>query len=578
VAGNLKWVLQPGDPNTARRIAASSGISPIIAQVLVNRGITDLAQAKEFLEPKLESLHDPSLLSGIDRATERIAQAVRRQQKMLVYGDYDVDGMCATAMLLALFDIFHAKADYYLPHRLEEGYGLNAEAIRSIADSGVELMITVDCGVTAVEEAALLRRLGIDLIITDHHEPKHELPEAAAVIDPKIPGDSYPCPNLSGTGVAFKLAWNVAREFSRGPRVDPEFRDFIVDATALVAVATISDVVPLLGENRALTCYGLKALQHTKLPGLRALIGTAGLEGKTVSSQDVAWRIGPRLNAAGRLGEAELSVELLSTGSWEEAQQLAECLEESNRRRQETQRRILASARELLAGEFSPERDLGIVLAQPSWHNGVIGIVAGRLADEYHRPSVVISLDGDIGHGSARSVPEVNLFRVLEECEDTLTSYGGHAQAAGLVIRREELAEFKRCFNEAIRHATGGVPMVPTLKVDAEVPLDKLDRRLVRDIEALAPFGEGNREPVFVAQNVRVAGTPRRVGSDGQHLSFYARQDSASLKAIGFGLGSLADTIGSGRKMCSIAYVPFISTYDDAGSIELRIIDIRSRS
>jgi len=576
VAGNLKWVLQPGDPKTAESLARSGGFSPVVAQILVNRGISDAAQAEAFLNPSLEDLHDPSLLSGIEEATQRIARAIRQQEKILIYGDYDVDGMCATAMLLALFEIFQASIDYHLPSRTEEGYGLRDETIRSIADSGVNLIITVDCGITAIRQAALARELGVDLIVTDHHEPKNELPRATALIDPKLSGCRYPFPGLSGTGVAFKLAWSVAKAFSRGDRVGSEFREFLVDATALVAVATISDVVPLLDENRAFTSYGLKALAHTKLPGLRALMGTAGLEDGPVTSQDIAWRMGPLLNAAGRLGRAELSVELLSTSSWEKAQELAESLQSSNRQRQETQREILAEAERLLEAEYHPDTDWGIVLAQSSWHNGVIGIVAGRLAEQHHRPSVVISLEGDLGQGSARSVPQVNLFRVLEECEDCLVSYGGHAQAAGLVIRREKLPEFKRRFNEAVTRAAGGIPFSPTLEVDAEVPLEMIDGRLIREIEMLAPFGEGNREPVFVAQNVKVAGIPRRVGSNGQHLSFYARRDpsGSALKAIGFGFGPLADTLATGHKMCSIAYVPFASTYTGERTIELRIVDI----
>jgi len=386
-----RWHITPPEPDAANGLARRLGTTRITAQILLNRGIRDIDRARSFLHPELNDLHDPSTMPDLDRAALRIRQAAEAGEPIVIYGDYDVDGISATAILIRCLGLIGSRAAFYIPHRLEEGYGLNADAVRKLAEAGTRLLVTVDCGVTAVAEVALARELGMDVIITDHHVPGDEVPSGALLINPKLPGYRYPFPDLSGAGLAFKLAWAVGKTVSTGDRVSAEFREFLLDAVSLAALGTIADVVPLHGENRTLAHFGLKGLGASEAAGLRALREVAGLDEKEVSAFEVAFRLAPRLNAAGRMGSARQAVELLTTSSPERAREIAEHLGRENSRRQSLQERILAEAREMLEAD-GVEGKWSIVLASEGWHAGVLGIVASRLAEEYLRPTVLLVL------------------------------------------------------------------------------------------------------------------------------------------------------------------------------------------
>lgn len=587
-----KWVFFPHNRKLQEEIVASLHISPITAQVIINRGITDVCTAKAFLQPQLSTLSDPALLPHMDKAARRTVEAVRNGEKITIYGDYDADGISATALMVLCLDFIGAKVGYYIPERMEEGYGLNNDAILSLQDSGTKVVITVDCGINSYKEARTAKQCGIDLIITDHHEPGAEIPDAFAVINPKIRSESLVRSSatrnselrtlnseLSGVGVAFKLAWAIGQHLSLQKRVSPEYRQFLTEALSLVALGTITDVVPLHGENRVFARHGLEYLPHCNSPGLRALIEIADLSGSCIDSSHVGYRLGPRLNAAGRIDSADICVELLTTRCENRAREIAKLLDNKNKERRELQNKIAASAREKIEKEIDISTDPVIILSDEDWHPGVVGIVASKVAEEFYRPAIIIALDGELGHGSARSyIPSFHLFNTLELYSDRLVSFGGHARAAGLKILRHEIDEFKAFMNDTARQLLHKDDFIPTLEIDGEVKLSALSRPLMSELARLYPHGEGNPLPLFSATNVKIAGQPRRVGAQGQHLSFYVRQDDTALRAIAFGMGELFDIsalgVQNGRPI-SIAFTPKLNTWMDHESVELEVKDIK---
>ncbi len=427
-----RWNIAPMHDG-AVALASQLKVSTLVAQILSNRGITDAEAARQFLRPSLKHLHDPSLIHGLDLASERIARAVREQEKIVIYGDYDVDGITAVSILWHALKTLGGNVHYYIPHRLEEGYGLNSDAVAEICQAGAQLIVTVDCGVTAIGSAKLAKAAGVDLIITDHHEWSTEndkgqpvLPDVFAVVHPRL-GASYPNPHLCGAGVAFKLAWGIGKAVAGANRVSEAFRAFLLDATALAALGTIADVVPLVGENRALAAFGLGGLQASKLTGIRALIDSAELTGQTLDSYHVGFRLGPRLNASGRMGHAKLAVEMLTDASVERAMEIGVFLESQNRERQTIERLILEQAIEqaTLLGCDTPDCR-AVVLGAEGWHPGVIGIVASRLVERFHRPTVMIALNNGQGSGSCRSIAGFH----LAQCATRLRSISNHARRA----------------------------------------------------------------------------------------------------------------------------------------------------
>ncbi|OHC07947.1 MAG: single-stranded-DNA-specific exonuclease RecJ, partial [Planctomycetes bacterium RIFOXYD2_FULL_41_16] len=442
-----RWIFSPPNKSLQSEIASKLKISHLLAQVLINRGIIDITSAKNFLQPQIAALEDPSLLPDIEKASIRINEAVRKKEKIVIYGDYDVDGLSATALMYRCLKLVGAQVSYYIPERLEEGYGLNTDAIKKLKEGGADVILTVDCGINACREADVARSFGIDLIITDHHQPGQEIPNAFAVVNPKLKTSPCVFKHFSGVGIAFKLAWAIGQHFSPHKKVSAEFKDFLLNAVGLVALGTIADVVPLLGENRILTKYGLSALQYTEIPGLRALLDIADLSNTNLDAFHVGYRLGPRLNAPGRVGNAGIVVEMLTTTCRERALEIANFLDRENKRRQDIQVDIMASARKKVMNEINLDETTAIVLADQAWHPGIIGIIASKIVEEFNRPTVMIAIAEDIGHGSARSIPSFHILEALEYCKSTLLSVGGHAQAAGLKIHPDNINEFRLMLN-----------------------------------------------------------------------------------------------------------------------------------
>jgi single-stranded-DNA-specific exonuclease len=570
-----RWIFSPPNKSLQSEIASKLKISHLLAQVLINRGITDITSARNFLQPQIAALGDPSLLPDIEKASIRINEAVRRGEKIVIYGDYDVDGLSATALMYRCLKLVGAQVSYYIPERLEEGYGLNADAIKKLKEGGADVILTVDCGINACREADVARSFGIDLIITDHHQPGQEIPNAFAVVNPKLKTSQCAFRHFSGVGIAFKLAWAIGQHFSPLKKVSAEFKDFLLNAVGLVALGTIADVVPLLGENRILTKYGLSALQYTEIPGLRALLDIADLSNTNLDAFHVGYRLGPRLNAPGRVGNAGIVVEMLTTTCSERALEIANFLDQENKRRQDIQVDIMVSARKKVMNEINLDETTAIVLADQAWHPGIIGIIASKIVEEFNRPTVMIAIAEDIGHGSARSIPSFHILEALEYCKSKLLSVGGHAQAAGLKIHPDNIDEFRLMLNSTTAQRLSKTDLVPILNIDAEVTLSMLSKALVAELARLSPYGEGNPLPLFAAMNVKVVGQPRRIGSKGQHLSFYVKQGDVAIRAVAFGMGEQFERLKQNGKTCSLAFAVKINNWMDGENLELEVKDIK---
>jgi len=567
-----RWNIQPTAPQ-AEELARALKVSPITAQVLINRQVTDVAQATSFLSPKLTELIEPDNMPGVSRAVERIKRALADKDRIAIYGDYDVDGITGVAILWHLLTILGAAVEYYIPHRIDEGYGLNKDAVRQLAEAGINLLITVDCGITAVDEAALANELGIDLIITDHHQPADQLPEATAIVHPAL--ESYPNPDSSGAMVALKLAWALANEFKTNGQTRSDLREFLLNATTLAAMGTIADVIDLRGENRILASFGLKALTESKLFGIRALIQSAELEGKDIDSYHIAFRLAPMLNAAGRMGHARLAVELLTSDSEMRCCQIAEYLKDQNNRRRRCQRKIFKEVREMITatGLNHPDRKT-IVLANETWHAGVVGIVASRVVDTFFRPTVLMNAADDIAQGSARSVEGFNIHAALTACSEHLISYGGHSMAAGLKIHKNKIADLARSLEEyACRNLTDEA-LESKLDIDAICSIGRLNIHVVKELQRLEPFGQGNPAPVFATEGVRRISPPRRVGIRGDHLQIAISDNTGSVRCIGFGMGPLEKKVLEAQTF-NVAYESQIDTYNGGGSVQFVLKDIQ---
>ncbi len=603
-----KWVIPPLNVNLQKEISDALHISPLLSQLLINRGLTDVNSAKTFLDSTLSQLSDPMLLPDIVKSSERIIDALSKGEKITVYGDYDVDGISSTALMVQCLETLSrlywnqkSEIDYYIPDRLDEGYGLSVEAIEMLSERGTKVIITVDCGANSFEEAKSAREKGIDLIITDHHEPGDNssgsgeeamlqnslscgCDDAFGLINPKLTTSNYPFRDLAGVGVAFMLAWALGQIAStragtasqdcpvgqkeadpsgkpQNRKVAVEFKDFLMDAIGLAALGTLADVVPLKQENRILAKYGLSSLQNSKNHGVNALKEIAGLKDKTILSSHVGFNLGPRINAAGRVGDAKKGVELLTVKCENKAKEIAEYLESENKRRQKIQSDILKSARKKILDDVDIDSEMSIIISDDSWHQGVVGIVASRLASEFYRPVIIIATDGEVGSGSARSVPDFNLYNALTKCQEYFTdrkiliTFGGHAQAAGLSILKKDISEFKEIFNTVSIELMDGEDFTPTLNIDLEVKLSSLSSALLKEMKCLFPHGEGNPVPVFATRNVKAVGQVRRFGVNGKHLGFYVRQGYISFKTVGFGMGDKIEDLKQNNGNCSIAYV-----------------------
>ncbi len=550
-------------------------VGPLLAQVLINRGLSTVEDCHGFLNTSHQGLHRPELMAGLPEAAERIVRAVRQGERIAIYGDYDVDGVTSSALLYQCLQLAGVTPTLYVPHRIDEGYGLNCDAIQHLADDGHKLIVTVDCGTSSIAEAELARKLGVDLIITDHHEPGPTLPPAYALVNPKVPGSAYPFRELAGVGIAFKLAWAIGLELAGGANCTSQFQRFLTDATSLAALGTIADVVPLVGENRVLATLGLKSLSSQRYhAGLHAIVESARLADSKVVERDVAFIIGPRLNAAGRMGHAGQALRLLTTAGPDEARAIAADLEQVNRRRQEVERTILEQAIEQVEADDDWQSRFSFVLASEQWHVGVIGIVASRLVERYGRPVLMIGVDEDgCGQGSGRSVRALNMFEALGECADCLLRFGGHPMAAGLRLESSRLGDLREAFEAAVRQRVQATDLVATIDIDAEVTLAGLNQSAVTELQRLAPFGQGNPQPMFVATGCKCVGPARRMGNGGTHLSVQLTQSGTSLRGVCWNAGELAEEISRAETL-DIAFRPKLNTWKGRTSVELELQDI----
>lgn len=562
------WQLRAAEPSSAQveHLAGQLGILPLTARSLLLRGIDSAEQGQEFLHARLGALPDPDLLPDMAIACSRLEQALVRGEKIAVHGDYDVDGITGCTLLVETLRNLGGSVEYHIPLRLKDGYGLSADAVRLAQENGCDLIVSVDCGVSAHSEADLASELGIDLIITDHHQPPDELPFCLALVNPHLPGNRFPWPELSGVGVAFFLLVGLRRRlrengyFSHHP--EPDLRQGL----DLVALGTIADIVPLGGVNRILVRAGLQLMEQGSRPGIAALKKVA--EVKQVSCGVVGFRLAPRLNAAGRLEDAALGVKLLLGDDPQELQPLAELLDGFNRDRQLLEQQALEQAIAVLEEQGESEQ-FSIVLADERWHSGVIGIVASRLVERYHRPTVLIALDSGVGKGSARSISGFHLYRALQQSSSSLIGFGGHAMAAGLSIAAENLDEFTADFEQAARQLLKAEDLLPRLSHDGESRLVDLTMTQVLELESLNPFGAGNPQPVFASRNCRVL-SPRILGD--KHLKFDVEQDGCRVACIAFGLAERFDELGG---CIDILYRPGINSWRGQSSVQLQIVDFR---
>lgn len=539
-----RWVLPEAlNAEAVSALANELHLPPIVCELLLRRGYDTVEAAKRYLRPRLDQLHDPALMLGMSVAVERLVRAIRGSERIMVHGDYDVDGMSSTAVLLRTIRALGGDAVPFIPRRIEDGYDLTMAGVNAAIAASAKVMVTCDCGTNALAPVEAGCRAGIDVIITDHHLPSGPLPDCLAVLNPKQGGCNYPDKDLAAVGIAFKLSLALTR--AMGGDEDAVFR--LLD---LVALATIADVAPLRGENRVLARAGLKVLRDTTNQGLRALIRSSGLEGKPLNAGRIGFILAPRLNAVGRLGHALRGVELLMSEGEHEANAIARELEELNRHRQEVDRRTLARARELI-GELDLDATHGIVLAEEGWHPGVIGIVASRLLEEHGRPVLLIALDGDEGKGSGRSISAFDLHAALTDCRDLLLRFGGHRAAAGLTIARDQVPELARRFNEIALSQLTVDDLIGELRVDLEIPISSATLELEALLRHFEPFGPSNPTPVLVSRGVRLAAPPRVMG-DG-HLKLRLQTGGPDLEAIGWGMGALASELGVGSSI-DIAY------------------------
>jgi single-stranded-DNA-specific exonuclease len=566
------WQFVRGETAALDEIAAAFDIHPIIARIIVNRGFRDHAAIDKFLHGRLSDLYDPFLLAGMDRAVERVLEAVARRERIMIYGDYDVDGITSVALLSNLFTIMHADYAYYLPNRITEGYGMSRDGVERCRESNTRLIITVDCGITSVAESAYARELGMDVIVTDHHEPGESLPECVAVINPKLAGSTYPFKDLAGVGVTFKLVHGlITRAVERGVLERASIN--LKHKLDLVALGTVADTVTLLDENRILVKYGLRQLSRSDRIGLQELKAVSNVN-EEITSYDVAYRLAPRLNAVGRLGDARSGVELLCSEDEKEAFNLATLIEQTNRRRQTIEQEILREAEAEVDQTVDLEATRTIVLASDRWHLGVVPIVASRLAKTYHRPAAIIATDGGTGKGSARSVGDLDLLETFRECEDLLESYGGHRLAAGFQIRPENVEAFRTRFDEVTRRRFPSRELfLPSLSVEVETDLSQVTLDFVRQLQVLEPFGHGNQQPVFVSRGVYLKWSPKLVGTN--HLKLWFDAKDSVVEAIGFSMGGLLPRLRDAEASYDIAYIPRLNYFRGEETVQLLLRDIK---
>ncbi|MFQ5673747.1 MAG: single-stranded-DNA-specific exonuclease RecJ [Nitrospinales bacterium] len=570
---NKKWIVARPAEDRAARLADELGVSPVVAGLLINRNLETADQCRLFIEADLGKLHDPFLMSGMKAAVDRIVSAIERGESITVFADYDVDGVTSAALLIHFFRDLGVPIAYYLPERMREGYGVSETALSKIRADGGSLVITADCGITAVGEARAARAMGLDLIVTDHHQVGGEgVPEAVAVLNPHQPGCSYPFRFLCGVGIVFKLVTAVRSALYRAgwekERL-PNLRQYL----DLFALGTIADVAPLTGENHLLVGHGLEEMAVTRKPGLVALKAVTELDG-ALDARAVGFVLGPRLNAAGRLGKADTGLHLLTATDLDEAMELAKTLNDVNRERQDIQKWIQEEAEYRVAREIDLQRDRVIVLASENFHRGVVGIVAARVMEKYFRPTILIALENGVGHGSGRSIPKFNLHKALAECADCLTQFGGHAFAAGFSIEENNIDSFRKALNDVGHRFLAPEDLIAELAVDAALDLADISLERCREIQSLKPFGAGNPTPVFLTEGVSVRGV-RFVGREEKHARFRAVRGGRSIDGIGFNLAEVFRRAAVEEQTMDLVYEIQINAWNGREKPQLNLLDLR---
>ena len=556
-----EWKIYNPNPKLQADLSDALDVHPIIGQLLINRDITDIGEAKDFLSADLSGLHDPFLFKNMEKAVERINQAKEDKERVLVVGDYDVDGVTSSALLNNIFKQLDIEVVHYIPDRFTDGYGLNEGIAQFAKEEGVSLMIAVDCGITAYKEVELIKHNGIDVIILDHHVPDDDrLPDAIAIINPKQKDCPYPFKHLAAVGLVTKLTQAL---------LGKEKSEKILD---LAAIGTVADVVPLRGENRIFVKSGLPKITNTKNKGLRALLEITKMKGKKISPFHIGFVLGPRINAAGRMDSAEASLDLFLSEDHQEAYDLAKVLDRHNIKRQKIQKEVIDEALNMVEQEVNFKDQKIIVLGREGWHKGVLGIVAAKLADKYYRPAIVISIEDGIGTASARSIDGFHIHEALTDCAQYLEKFGGHAGAAGLTIKEENIDPFRSLINK-IAHETLEVKKLrPTLKIDCEIPLSSINMELAEIINSMEPFGEGNPAPIFCSRKVAIKSDPAVLGKN--TLKFWVGDDDFSISAVGFGMADYEGMIRSGEDI-DLAYEISIDDWNKAPTPQLKLKDIR---
>ena len=569
-----KWKYEPltqeqGD--VAARLSAELELSPVLCSLLVKRGVTSVAEARNFFRPKLNLLHNPFLMNDMDVAVARLNKALGKKERILVYGDYDVDGTTAVALVYKFLQQFSSNIDYYIPDRNEDGYGISKRGVDYAYSTGVKLIIVLDCGIKAVEEIAYAKSLGIDFIVCDHHVPDEQLPCAVAILNPKLEGSTYPYPHLSGCGVGFKFMQAFAMD--NGIPADQLYP--LLD---LVAVSIASDLVPIMGENRILAYHGIKQINHSPSTGLKAIINVCGLNEKEININDIIFKIGPRINASGRVQQGKVAVDLLIENNLKAALEMSYQINEMNEARKELDKSMTEEANRIVEGLESFDERRAIVIFNPDWHRGVIGIVASRLTEVYHRPAVVITCTGDMATGSARSVTGFDVYKAMESCRDLLDNFGGHTYAAGFSLKVENIEAFAKRFEDFVTDNILPEQTAPVIEIDAELEFQQITRRFFNDLKKFAPHGPENSKPIFCTRNVCDYGTSKVVGRRQEHikLELVDNKSNTILNGIAFGQSRQAKYIKS-KQSFDICYTLEDNAYKH-GEVQLQIESINTKA
>lgn len=558
---NRKWEFYNQDENLVQKIAKEHNISELLAVILVNRGITEKKDIDIFLNPTRKDFHDPYSMPDMEKAVNRILKAIDEKEKVIIYGDYDVDGITSITVLKKFLKERGLDVGYYIPNRLDEGYGLNKDAVEKIAEEGYKLIITVDCGISGIEEIKFAYEKGMEVIVTDHHEPLEELPDALAVVDCKRKDNKYPFKNLAGCGVVFKLAQAISQRLNLDEKEYLKYLD-------IVCVGTISDIVPLVDENRVIAKLGLKLVEQTRNPGLKALLVASGY--KEVNSNTVSFGVAPRINACGRMGKEEEALKLFLTDNIVEAGRITDNLNKYNRERQEIEKRIYQEALEKIEKNHLEENNV-IVVGGENWHHGVIGIVASKITEQYFKPSILICFEGDEGKGSGRSIPGFDLHDALCQSSEYLEKYGGHEMAVGLSLKKENFQKFADKFEEIAKEAhTEEIESV--INIDREITIKDVNIDTINSLKALEPFGEANKLPVFIYKNLRIDSI--RALSEGKHLKLTLKDGNTIINAIGFNMGKYAEEYRIADKI-DVLGVLEINTFNGIDTIQINMKDIR---